>query len=361
MAEDSGIRKQGRKTMVASQHSGASLPAALKISVTLCLIALATLPATCQQEGLTIQGQVLRGDGGPFPSDVTVRLEEAEGVEIAKQFVGIDGKFEFSYLKEKSYRLVVTAKGFQTVIQDIDMHYLASRFPRIYLLPPNQKESVSASSPTVSASDLAASKKARKEYEKGHDALQSGNYDKAREYLEKAIAEYPCFARAYASLGVVLSMQRQFGPAELSLQKSIKCDAGFLEAYVQLAILLNIQRKFSENEPGIQEGLHHFSDAWQLYYQLGIAERGLGKLDQAEQAYLKAQSINAAMPPEFHVKLADVYLREKQYVKAYAEMQTYLKADPGGSYVDETKSLMKRLESSGMLTNAPDKPGDAPQ
>lgn len=325
------------------------------------LLALNVPPAQCQNTSLSIQGQVRTGDGTPIPADITVRLEQAEGVVVAQQFVGTDGKFEFTELKGDLYRLVVTAKGFQTARQDVDMHFLASRFPKIYLLPPNQKESASPSSSTVSASDLAASKKARKEYEKGHAALQSGNYEEARGHLEKAIAEDPCYARAQASLGVALGMQHLFAPAESALKKSIACDAGFLEAYIQLAILLNVENNYAENEAGIQEGLRHFPSEWQLYYQLGIAERGAGQLDKAEQAYLKAQSINPAVPPEFHVKLADVLLRQKKYQKAYAEMQAYLHTDPDGRFADETKSLMRRLESSGMVSGAQNKAGQPPR
>ncbi len=344
------------------QTSRGVAAAFLKIAVLLGLMVLAEFSAVCQQEkGLSIQGKVRTGDGRALPSDITVRLEEAEGILVAQQFVGTDGKFEFTNLTGDLYRLVVAAKGFQTVKQDVDTHYLASRYPDIYLVPLGNKESVSPSSPTVSASDFAASRKARKEYEKGHAALQSGKYVDAREHLEKAIAEDPCYARARASLGVALTMQHLFAPAESSLKKAIACDSGFLEAYIQLAILLNIESKYTENEVHLQEGLRHFPSEWQLYYQLGIAERGVGQFDKAEDAYLKAQSINSAVPPEFHVKLADVLLRQKKYQKAYAEMQAYLHAAPNGSFAGETKTLMKRLESSGLVSISQDKEAQLPR
>ena len=331
--------------------------ACLKIAVLLNLMAPNVPTAGCQEtKGLSIQGKVRTGDGTALPSDITVRLEEAEGILVTQQFVGTDGKFEFTNLTGALYRLVVAAKGFQTVKQDVDMHFLASRYPNIYLIPLGKKESIPPSSPTVSASDFAASKKARKEYEKGHAALQRGKYVDAREHLEEAIAEDSCYARAHASLGVALSMQHLFAPAESSLKKAVACDSGFLEAYIQLALLLNIESKYAENEAHLQEGLRHFPSEWQLYYQLGIAERGVGQFDKAEDAYLKAQSINPAVPPEFHVKLADVLLRQKKYQKAYAEMQAYLRAAPNGSFAGETETLMKRLESSGLVSISQDGP-----
>src|SRR5712692_9666215 len=92
----------------------------LKIAVLLNLMAPNVPPAGCQEtKGLSIQGKVRTGDGTTLPSDVTVRLEEAEGVVVTQQFVGTDGKFEFTNLTGELYRLVVAAKGFQTVQQDI--------------------------------------------------------------------------------------------------------------------------------------------------------------------------------------------------------------------------------------------------
>jgi Tfp pilus assembly protein PilF len=347
------MRKFENNTMMSTRTVHSLVTNGLKITLILGLLALAPPMATCQSEdkSLDIQGQVRTGDGTTIPSDITVKLEQAEGVVVAQQFVGTDGKFLFTGLKGDLYRIVVTARGFQTATADVDMHFLASRFPKIYLLKTEQKETSTPNSSTVAASDLAASKKARKEYEKGHLALQGGMYDEARNHFEKAVAEDSCYARAQTSLGVALSMTHQFAPAESALKKSIACDGGFLEAYVQLAILLNVENKYEENETAIPQGLSHFPGEWQLYYQLGTAYRGSKQYDKAEQAFLKAQSINSNLPPDFHMRLADAYLRQKKYEQAYAEMQNYLRADPNGSYAAETKSLMKRLESSGMVAS----------
>jgi Flp pilus assembly protein TadD len=308
---------------------------------------LGTLPARCQRDFRSIQGRVHTADGSPLPADINVRLEEAEGTVVARQFVGSNGKFEFWDLTGNLYRLIVTAPGFQTVSQDVDMHYEASRFPDVYLVPVVQRKSPSPA--TTSATDLAAPKKAQKEYEKGEHALQNGNPEEARSHLEKAVAEYPCYARAQTTLGVALSMLRQFSPAEAAFKKSIECDAGFLEAYIQLAILLNLEGKYADNKLNLQQGLGHFPDDWQLHYQLGVASDGLKDYAKAEEEYLKAQSINPTPPPEFHVKLADVYLKRKEFEKAYGEMQTYLRLAPNGEFAEETKSLMKRMESAGVV------------
>ena len=338
-----------------------SVLVALKTSALLGLVVFGRAPAYSQQESRSIHGQVRTTDGGPLPSDVTVRLEEAESTVVAQQFVGGNGKFEFSDLTGSLYRVVVTAKGFQTASQDVDMRYLASRYPDIYLVASVQKTIGAPSASTTSATDLAAPKKAQKEYEKGDRALHGGNPEEARSHLEKAVAEYPCYARAQTTLGVALSMLRQFSPAEAAFKKSMECDSGFLQAYVQLGILLNLEGKYAENDVNLRQGLAHFPNEWQLRYQLGAAYDGLKEYEKAEEEYLKAQSINPVPPSEFHVKLADVYLKQKKFDKAYAEMQTYLRADPKGQFAEETKSLMRRMESAGVVGSAQANANQRPQ
>ena len=334
--------------------------AAFAASLILVMIAFASPSALSQERPPSIQGQVHTADGSQLPADVTVHLEAAEGVSIALQYVGNNGKFEFSNLSEELYRITVTAKGYKTAVQEVDLHYFASRFPNIYLVPQGTKETAGPSSPTVASTDLAAPKKARKEYEKGQRFLQDGNSKEARIHLEKALDEYPCYARALASLGVALSMLNQFASAETTLRKALTCDSGFLEAYIQLAILLSAQGKFAESEANLQTALGHFPGEWQLYYQLGSAEGGAGKFAEAQQAFSKAESLNPALPPESHLKVASLFMRWKQYDKARAEMQAYLEADPNGRYAAETRDMIKRLESSGRLSSTQGKADSLP-
>jgi Flp pilus assembly protein TadD len=317
------------------------------------LIALGGIAAICQNmDSRSVRGRVRMIGGGPIPDDVTVVLEQAEGVEVTRQLVGHSGTFEFPNLTGTVYRVIVTAKGFQTARWDVDMDYVASRYPDIYLVAQGQKKTDATLSSTASATDLAASRKAQNEYAKGHRALQDGNAKDARAHLEKAVAEAPCYARAQSALGVALAMQHEFAPAEAAFKKSIECDAGFVEAYIQSGILLNLEGKYADSKLNLQQGLGHFPSDWQLHYQLAVAYDGAKDYENAEEEYLKVQSINSTPPAEFHVKLADVYLKRKEFEKAYAEMQAYLRVAPNGEFADETKSLMRRMESAGVVRSS---------
>jgi Flp pilus assembly protein TadD len=318
------------------------------------LIIASSAPLIAQEGGSggAIEGQILTIDSSPVPSDITVRLEAAEGAYMDQTMVKTDGKFTFTNLKQGLYTVVVRADGYKTATHTVDMNWLASRQARILLVPDVKVRLSSSSSPTLTSSDLSAPKTAKKEFEKGLQDLENGNFGGAQKHLEKAVAEHPCYARAHTMLGMTFSMKGQLEDSERAFNKSIECDSGFVEAYIQYAKVLNSQNKYPACVATIHKGLRRFPNEWLLHYQLGIAMDGSGDYAAGEAALLKAQSINPEVPPEFHLRLADVYLNLQKYEDAHAEMASYLRAAPRGTYSEPTRKIMRQLEASGMVAKA---------
>jgi len=69
-----------------------------------------------------------------------------------------------------------------------------------------------------------------------------------------------------------------------------------------------------------------------------------GKYKEAEEEYLKAISLSDAVPAEVHLRLADAYSQQKDYDRAYAEMQTYLRIAPDGPLAAQTKAMLQQVE-----------------
>ena len=342
----------------ASERPGLTFP---RLALPVILTTLCSVPAIGQTDRAlhedlrlpvgtrTIQGEVRTTDHQPLPSNTTVRLDEADGRPSAEKTVGSNGKFEFHDLARMAYQLTVTAEGYQTVTETVDMTFGVSQQPVVNLVPVVTK----TLPPPVAVTDLAAPKQARREYEKGARELGGGNLEQARKHLEKAVEEDPCYARAQTALGVVLSREQQFEAAESAFRKSIKCDGGFLEGYVQLALLLRGQQKYEECSATLAQGLRQFPNEWRLHYHLGKARQSLGDYQTAEQEFLKAQALNAALPPGFHVQLAVLYRSWKKYDKAQAEMEAYLNADPNGEFAEPTRKMLRDLEASGLVSSVP--------
>ena len=76
-------------------------------------------------------------------------------------------------------------------------------------------------------------KKASAEMNKGLEAYSKGDMEKAAAHFEKAIAEYPRYARAYDKLGAIAMKSSDRAKARELFGKSIQADDAFDVAALQ--------------------------------------------------------------------------------------------------------------------------------
>ena len=319
----------------------------LKCAACAFLMLLALTRAAAQQDA-DINGNVRTKQGVALSSGVEVRLETGEHELVAEQPVNTAGEFYFLHIPKRDYVLTVSAEGFETYQQEINLGEGARNYNVIIVLNPAGKMPQANSSPPA-LSDAQAPKEARREYEKAEKALAAKKLGEARVRLAKAVVAYPCYARAQTDLGMVFSLQQEYAKAEAALRKSLACDPGFIDAYIELGQLLNAEKRFGEALPLLAQGVRLSPDSWQFYYQSGVAQYGLKQYSAAESQYLKVQSLNSNPPAELNAKLADVYLRENAFGKAYEKMQQYLKADPQGRFAPRIREIMRQMESKGVV------------
>jgi tetratricopeptide (TPR) repeat protein len=338
---------------VVSPAKGGGVPFSL-----VCLLLLFPLP-TASQQTVTLAGGVQGAGGTVIHSVVNLRLESSEGVLVEHQPARTDGQFEFAGLRKERYRLTVTADGYQTSQQEVDLGFTAGTvFLNVFLTPASKQAAEKTALPALT--DDNAPKKARKEFQKGTRALAEKRTAEARAHFEKAVAEYPCYARAQSNLGLSLILLHEFSLAENALKKSLECDPGFHEAHLVYGQLLNLQQRFAEAEKVLLQGVRLAPGSWQFYYQLGMAHFGLGQYDKAEEAYLKVQSLNPDPPPEWYVKVADLYLKAENYGKAYETMQAYLRTEPDGRFAGKIRKIMDEMEAAGVLHENQTQPASTP-
>jgi len=295
-----------------------------------------------------IGGYVRGPDGRALSAGVTLTLETEDGELVRTQSANQDGQFEFTDLRKMRYRLTVTAGGFQAMQQFLDLRTPSARaLVNLFLTPMGGTKSEKGLAPSLT--DQQAPKKAREEYSKGIEAFAKEEYSSARSHLEKAITDYPCFARAQTQLALTLVYMGSSNQAEAPLRKSIECDPGYYEAHLVLGQLFNQEKKFEESEKILTEGLRLSPASWQFYYQLGVAHFGLRQYNKADLDYQKLLSLNPTPPPEYHVKVADIYLAQEAYDKAYAEMQAYLQAQPRGRFAEKIRKTIREMEAAGVL------------
>ena len=293
-----------------------------------------------------VRGAVRLEGSKKDPAKAVVRLQDPLGRVVGEETVSANGQFSFSGLAEVQYTLIATAEGHETYVQRIDLSATGDMPALNIILRPLKNEETNAIS-GAARTDATAPKKARKELERGVRADQERKLSEARAHFEKAVQIYPCYARVQVHLALTLMREGASPQAEAPLKKAIECDPDFVEPYLHLGRLFNAQHRHLEGREVLAEGVRRAPSSWQLYYHLGQADEDLKNYPLAEQELLRALSFGPRVSAPVHEKLADVYLRENAYDKAYAEMRAYLQAAPDGPYAARIRVVMLELESAG--------------
>ena len=302
-----------------------------------------------------MSGQVVTEGEVAIPSGVTIVIEARDGKRSDEIHPDAQGRFEIPDLIRQTYVLLVRAEGFYPQELFLDLKSGGDEPVTVQIVLHRAPRSKS-SAPLPALTDLSAPKNAHKLFQKGVLALQSNRVQEARERFQKAVADYPCYARARTGLASIQIAARDLESAAANLREAVRCDPGFPDACALLGKVLNNQKKFAESAEIIEQGLRLSPDAWELYDQLATAHYNQGQYANAQEEWVRVLALDPAPPAELHAKLAAVYLRGGARDKAYTEMQAYLRADPAGRFASEFKTLMPRLEASGARAGATSSP-----
>lgn len=306
-----------------------------------------------------IGGEVVRLEGSVFAergervSGARVRLESEEGDEVFEIEVNEQGRYAFAGLHRAIYHLVATAEGYETTRQSVDLTRSPSRSIVDIMMAPLRAEGTSRE--PVSLTDAKAPRKARKAYDEGMKDLATNDIPQAKAQFAKAVKEYPCYARAQTAFALGRISDRDLKGAEAALRQAIDCDAGFTGAYLKLGELYNAELRFEDSQKVLEDGMRLQPGSWKFHYHLGTAYYGLGTYGKAEEEFLRSESLTPPAPPDVHVKLADVYSKERLFGRAYAEMKAYIQADPDGPFAPKVRSVMQEMRTlAAAHSTAPD-------
>jgi tetratricopeptide (TPR) repeat protein len=280
-----------------------------------------------------------------------VTLGTRDGIPLASHPTDSSGNFEFTGLDSAVYTLSVRTDGFQTYEQTLDFTDPGDTFRNVIVsLSPIDKPTAHLST-LPALTDQAAPKSARKEFQKGNRAWRENRPKEARKHLEKAVDEYPCYARAQATLAEIDLAEHKPESAEADYKRAIHCDGSYSDAFYQLARLYMTEKRPADSEAILRQALRLSPSAWLLHLQLAIAQFALGEYREASESFLTAQSLHPNMPADFHAKLADTYLKMTEYAKALAEIDTYLRLSPQGPYAAKAKRISEILRRRGVTAD----------
>lgn len=197
----------------------------------------------------------------------------------------------------------------------------------------------------VSASDLAAPIRARKELEKAVEMIRKQELQQALQKLSKAIAIYPQYAVAYNDLAVIYSRLGDSERENEALQKAISMDPNLELAYLNLGRLHLQDGQYPAAEVALNKAIALNSHDPVAMLLLSYSEF----MDRAFDAAI-ATSRRAHLLEEPHATVHRVaalaFEMKNQGQNAIAELETFLQEQPDGLQADEARKEMQQLKSA---------------
>jgi tetratricopeptide (TPR) repeat protein len=198
----------------------------------------------------------------------------------------------------------------------------------------------------VSATTLAAPRRARRAYEKGLDLIKKKRVDDAQASFTQAVEEYPRYAAAWAQLGTLASTRGDADAARRAFEQSIDADPKYVVPYVEMSLLELRARQWKEvasiSEKAVRLDPFNYPQA---YFFNAVAHYNLHEPGAAEESARRAQKLDTRHQlPEVSHLIGLILAERHDYSGAVVEMREYLKLAPQARDAADTRSQLERFE-----------------
>jgi len=199
---------------------------------------------------------------------------------------------------------------------------------------------------TVSATELAAPKSARKAYEKARDLIAKKKLDDAQANLTKAVEEYPRYAAAWSQLGSLAAAKGDADGARRAFDQAIQADPKYVVPYVEMSLLELRARHWKEVADTSEKALRLDPFSYpQAYFFNAVAHYNLHEVAAAEESARRAQKLDTRhqIPQVSHL-IGTILAERHDYQAAAEEMRDYLKFAPQAQDAAAARSQLEQFE-----------------
>ena len=208
---------------------------------------------------------------------------------------------------------------------------------------------------TVSATTLAAPKKAKKAFDKGMELARKNKLEEAHTSLQKAVELYPRYAVAWYELGRVQAAEHDPGGARKSFDESIKADAQYVPPYIQISMLVASARRWQELADVTDKALKLDSFNYPQEFLLNaVAHYNLHDVEAAEQSARRAKKLDTRHQfPQLSRLLGVILAGRREYAAAANEFRDYLQYAPAVKDADAVRSQLADIEKLAAAAGEP--------
>jgi len=305
----------------------------------------------------SIRVRVTPGDARSCNIRATVLLVSTSGAHISEDLTNSDCEVYFVNVAPGSYHVTVSGAGIENSDSgrfDLDSRRRQDLEINITHTKGAEHGTTGPDGPLVAAVDLNIPEGARKEFDRANQFVAKGNWQKAIERLNKAIAIYPSYAEAYNNLGVVYGRLGDRARNLEALQKAVSLNDHFAPAYLNLARMAIADRDLVQAEALLDKAVAIEPTNSQMLVLLANTELLNHHYDQALANCRRAHSGTQGPHAVAHYVAARVFEYENRPTDAVAELQIFLSEEQPGPRADIARREMNSLQQkqSSVATQA---------
>jgi hypothetical protein len=180
---------------------------------------------------------------------------------------------------------------------------------------------------SISVTSALAPGGARKALEKGREAEQKKNWDRAMQALQKAVQIYPKYAAAWFELGRVQMMKGDAAAAKLAFQQSLAADAKYVPPYQGLAELAFQSKQWPEVVHITEETVALNPVSFPAAYLFNaVANYYLPNLEAAEKSARQGIKVDSGRQiAKLRYVLGIILLKKQDYSQASLYFHEYMR------------------------------------
>jgi tetratricopeptide (TPR) repeat protein len=306
-------------------------------------------PGSTIGAGADVRVQVTFTDDRPASFHLKVELvTSGSEVQLKTTFTDDNGTCEFGGVRPGNYRVRVSGIGVKettgrvfTISRGQGAHFEHIQVERV------GEDAVTQSSTQamVTAADLNVPGKARKEYEKGGEAMEEGKWEEARVRFEKAISLYPQYAAAHNDLGVVYMNTGHREQGRAMFEEAIRISDRYARAHRNLGILLFHEKKYAESEASFQKSLATDPLDAQALTMLAQVQLMLQKPLEAAATATRVHDLPHEQFAACHLIAARAYELLNKETDAMAEYTIFLKESPQNPNAPKVRAALDALKA----------------
>jgi Flp pilus assembly protein TadD len=316
----------------------------------LVLFALACLlHASARAQGQnSLEGRVVLPSGGQPAQSVRVSLTQG-GRRIHETFTDLSGRFYFPGLRGGSYQLTAEGDGreFETTSISVEVGSFGGGGMN---LTQNIQLKARAGAAVPPAASVAAEEidpgvpdAAKEKFREGGRLAAEDKPVQAVRALQEAVKAHPPFYAANMALGEQLSKLERYEEALAAYRKASELKPDRAEPYVGVGVSLVSQGRYDDGIRMLRGVVEVDKNLPGPYLSLGYAEMQTGDYEAARAHLLRA--LELGRPALAHVYLANVYEQTGNYAEAVAQLEAYLKGNPGSPQRDAVRAAIDKLRA----------------